>query len=119
MSLNTVIKSAEHGFAIAYHDLVSGLKAFTADAPKVAATAQADLTALEPIFNAIIAGASPEFLPFARGIEALLGANFAVISQGGTTVTLGEDIVAAVKGLVDLLKNHPAVQAASTITPAK
>lgn len=117
MSLSTVIKSAEHGFAIAYHDLISGIKAFTADAPKVAAAAQTDLTALEPIFNAIIAGASPEFLPFARGIEALLGANFAVIANGGTAVTLGEDVVAAVKGLVDMLKNHPAVQAATT-TPA-
>lgn len=117
MSISTAIKSAEHGFAIAYHDLVSGLKAFTTDAPKAAATLQTDLTVIEPVFNAIIAGVGPEFLPFARGIEALLGANFAVIAQGGSTVTLGEDVVAAVKGLVDLLKNHPAVQAAAT-TPA-
>lgn len=119
MSINTAIKSVGHGFAIAYHDVMTFFKGVASKGPSIAATAGSDIAAVAPIANVILGGVDPTLLPVARGAEAILGEVFAAISaagsagtQQGVVVNIGADLVAGVKDFVDLLKSHPAVQSA-------
>lgn len=124
MSFSTAIQSLGHGFAIAYHDVMTFFKGVASKGPSVAGTAGNDLAAVAPIANVIMGAVDPAFLPAARGAEAILGEVFAAISQAGSAgsqqgvvVNIGADLVAGVKDFVDLLKSHPAVAAAGNANP--
>jgi len=124
MSIGTAIKSAGHGFAIAYHDVMTFFKGVASKGPGAANTIGNDISAVEPIANVILGGVDPALLPVARGAEAILGEVFAAISAAGDSATtqgvvvnIAGDLVAGVKDFVDLLKGHPAVQAAKASAP--
>lgn len=119
------VKTIGHGFAIAYHDVVTFLKGVATKGPAIAQSAGNDLAAIGPIVNTVIAGVDPALVPVARGAEAILGEVFAAIhsagsaaTQSGVVVTIGSDLVAGVKDFVDLLSNHPAVQAGAAAQAA-
>jgi hypothetical protein len=121
-----LIKSLGHGFAIAYHDLITLAKGFATKAPAVAGQVATDLGQIAPIANALFAGIDPALLPLARGAEAILGEAFAAIQQAGADATtqgvivkIEGDLVAGVQQFVDLLSGHPAVQAAQAATTPK
>lgn len=121
-----IIKSLGHGFAVAYHDVVTFFKGVATKAPAIADQAGKDLAGLQPIANIIIGGIDPALLPVARGAEAILGEVFAGIhaagdaaTQNGVVVNISAELVAGVKEFVDLLSGHPAVQSAQAADAAK
>jgi len=121
MSFRTAISSVGHGFAIAYHDILTFFKGVASKGPSVADAIGKDISSMEPIANVILAGVDPALLPVARGAEAILGEVFAAIhaaggqaTQTGVVVTISGEIVAGVKDFVNLLSGHPAVQSAQS-----
>ena len=121
-----LIKSIGHGFAIAFHDITTFFQGVATKAPAIAQAAETDLATLAPFANTLFAGVAPQFLPAARGAEAILGEVFGAIHDAGAEATtagvvvkIEADLVNGVKDLVALLKGHPAVQSAiAATTPA-
>lgn len=119
MNAKGAITSVGHGFAIAYHDVMTFFKGVASKGPSIAATAGKDIATIGPLANVVIGGIDPALLPVARGAEAILGEVFAEISkagdaatQNGVVVTIGADLVSGLKEFVAYLEGHPAVQVA-------
>ena len=114
-----LIKTLGHGFAVAYHDVITFFKGVATKAPAIADAAATDIEKLGPLANVVIGAVDPALLPVARASEAILGEVFAAIhvagaeaTTAGVVVKIEGDLVAGVKDFVALLSGHPAVQVA-------